>query len=397
MKATWKIMTTILLSVVIAIGAGCKKETSDNNGNNGSNNGNGNNNPTSEVNVTTYTPQDITATTAVCGGDAVVNQGLTLSEIGVCWSTSSNPTIEGSHKSTTNWNAPFVCTLTNLEPETTYYLRAFALRGLICYYGEEKSFTTLPGDGGGSGGDTGDVQNPEPSIAVFVGNQGYLYDGEIVDVNVEYPFAFKAASNAETQKDLATFKVYIDDQLQLDSVISGKEFEFTGTFSYEFRDNIIAETSIKAVVTDAAGKMNTATINLKINQPEPALTEVDFEWYRLGNTQTGLEEYGLYWYQNAKSPFAQIKPKDGVILYKFDSNVWNEVVYESQKAAKFADGATTIAMYNSVDVNLQNGIYDDVIGTRMADGTLHLIHVTSSRVGAQQSAGRPCYINGQAK
>ncbi len=244
---------------------------------------------------------------------------------------------------------------------------------------------------------TPEVQNPEPSIAVFVGSEGYLYDGAIVDVNVDYPFAFRAASNAQTQKDLATFKIYIDDELQLDSIISGKEFEFTGTFAYEFRDNIIDETSIKAVVTDVAGKMNTATINLKINQPEEPLTEVDFEWYRLGNDQTGLDEYGLYWHQNAKSPFAQIKPKDGVILYKFDSNVWNEVVYGTQKAAKFADGATTIAMYNNVDVNLANGTYDDVIGTRMPDGTLHLIHVTSHRVGAQQSAGRPIYINGQAK
>ena len=244
---------------------------------------------------------------------------------------------------------------------------------------------------------TPEVQNPEPSIAIYAGGHDYLFDGKVVDVNVDYPFAFRAASNAETQKDLATFKIYIDDELQLDSVISGKEFSFEGIFNYEFRDNIIDQTVIKAVVTDVAGKMNTATINLQINQTEEALTEVDFEWYRLGNTQTGLEEYGLVWDQNAKSPFAQIKPKDGVILYKFDSNVWNEVTYPSQKAAKFADGATTIAMYNNVDVNLANGTYDDVIGTRMADGTLHLIHVTSHRVGAQQSAGRPCYINGQAK
>ena len=244
---------------------------------------------------------------------------------------------------------------------------------------------------------TPEVENPEPSIAVFAGGHDYLFDGKVIDVNVEYPFAFKAASNAETQKDLATFKIYIDDEIQVDSVITGKDFEFNGIFSYTFRENIIDETTIKAVVTDVAGKMNTATITLQVNQPEEPLAEVDFEWYRLGNEQSGLDEFGLYWYQNAKSPFAQIKPKDGVILYKFESNVWDEVVYESQKAAKFSDGATTASMYNSVDVNLANGTHDDVIGTRMPDGTLHLIHVTSHRVGAQQSAGRPCYINGQAK
>ena len=192
---------------------------------------------------------------------------------------------------------------------------------------------------------TPEVQNPEPSIAIYAGGHDYLFDGKVVDVNVDYPFAFRAASNAETQKDLATFKIYIDDELQLDSVISGKEFSFEGIFNYEFRDNIIDQTVIKAVVTDVAGKMNTATINLQINQPEEALAVGDFDWYRLGTQeQTGLAEYGLKWEQNAKETHAQIKPLDGVILYKFDSSVWDEVTYESQKVAKFSDGAVTTSV-----------------------------------------------------
>ena len=244
---------------------------------------------------------------------------------------------------------------------------------------------------------TQEVQNPEPSIAIYAGGQDYLFDGKVVDVNVDYPFAFKAASNAETQKDLATFKIYIDDELKLDSVISGKEYEFTGTFSYDFRNNIIDQTVIKAVVTDVAGKMNTATINLQINQPEEALAVGDFDWYRLGTQeQTGLAEYGLKWEQNAKETHAQIKPLDGVILYKFDSSVWDEVTYESQKVAKFSDGAVTTAVYNNVSTST-NGLYDDVIGTRMPDGTLHLLHVTSCVIGAYQSAGYPIHIYGQAK
>lgn len=247
---------------------------------------------------------------------------------------------------------------------------------------------------------TPEVQNPEPSIAVFVGSEGYLYDGAIVDVNVDYPFAFRAASNAQTQKDLATFKIYIDDELQLDSIISGKEFEFTGTFAYEFRDNIIDETSIKAVVTDVAGKMNTATINLQVNQPEEALAVTDFEWFRHGsNNQHGLEEYGLIWEQNAKETHAQIKPipNSGVILYKFeDSSVWDRVVFPSQKEAVFSDGAVTAAVYNNVSTS-QNGQYDDVIGTRMPDGTFHLIRVEMCRIGTYTDQGYPITIYGKSK
>ncbi len=103
----------------------------------------------SDVKVTTYTPQDITSTTAVCGGDVIVSQGLSLTELGVCWGTNSEPTVEDSHLSTSNWSEPYVCSITGLAPATTYHVRAYALRGLEYYYGEEKSFITEENGGGG--------------------------------------------------------------------------------------------------------------------------------------------------------------------------------------------------------------------------------------------------------
>ena len=109
----------------------------------------------SDVRVTTYTPQEITQTSAKCGGDVSVTQGLSLTELGVCWSTERNPTAEGYHLSTTNWNEPYVCTITGLEPSTKYHVRAYALRGLEYCYGEDKSFTTEGSSGGGGGGGGG--------------------------------------------------------------------------------------------------------------------------------------------------------------------------------------------------------------------------------------------------
>ena len=130
---------------------------------------------------------------------------------------------------------------------------------------------------------------------------------------------------------------------------------------------------------------------------EQPLTVVDFEWYRLGNTQAGLEEYGLYWDRNAKYPFAQIKPVEGAILYIFDSSVWDEVIFEREKLAIFSEGAITADVYNNVDVNLTSATYNDVIGTYY-NGEYHLIHVTSSRtLPYQASYGFPNYIYGQAK
>lgn len=105
-----------------------------------------------DVRVTTYTPQEIMATSAVCGGDVILAQGLFLSEIGVCWSKEKNPTVDQAHLSTTVWDRPFVCTINGLEPDTRYHIRAYALRGLEYYYGEDKSFTTLESGGGDLGG-----------------------------------------------------------------------------------------------------------------------------------------------------------------------------------------------------------------------------------------------------
>ena len=118
-------------------------------------NNNSNGNPDNDVVVTTYTPSDVTASTAVSGCSVQVRQGLSLTKIGVCWSTSANPTAADNQLSSEAWNEPFVKTLTGLSPNTTYHVRAFALRGLEYYYGEDKAFTTLADNGGGGGGGNG--------------------------------------------------------------------------------------------------------------------------------------------------------------------------------------------------------------------------------------------------
>ena len=139
-----KLVAAVLLMVAVTFTVGCKPDNND-----------------SDVRVTTYTPQDITSTTAVCGGDVIVTQGLTINTLGVCWSESRNPTAKDSHLSTTNWSEPYVCTIIGLKPGTKYHVRAYALRGLEYYYGEDKSFTTE--DNGGGLNDHGYVDLGLPS------------------------------------------------------------------------------------------------------------------------------------------------------------------------------------------------------------------------------------------
>lgn len=126
------------------------------------------------------------------------------------------------------------------------------------------------------------------------------------------------------------------------------------------------------------------------------LAVTDFEWYRQGTTQTGLDYYGLYWEKNTKYVHAHIKPLDGVTLYSFDSSAWNTTITDDDKVILFSNSTNTIEVYNNVCVDYFNSFYDDVIGTKMADGTLHLIHVTSC-TSSSSPGGVICTIHGQSK
>ena len=66
--------------------------------------------------------------------------GAVVTDMGICWSKQANPTIEDIHKSTKDTVA--VLDMTDLQPSTTYYVRAYATNDVGTAYGEEVSFTT---------------------------------------------------------------------------------------------------------------------------------------------------------------------------------------------------------------------------------------------------------------
>lgn len=92
--------------------------------------------------VTTSNVTDITATTAKCGGNVTSQGGSTVTERGVCWSTSHNPTTSNSHANGGMGTGSFTCNLTGLTIGTTYYVRAYATNSMGIVYGEEKEFST---------------------------------------------------------------------------------------------------------------------------------------------------------------------------------------------------------------------------------------------------------------
>ncbi len=101
--------------------------------------------PASQTMVTTSEPTSIAAESAVVGGTVTVPEGSHVFLRGVCWGTEPNPDIDGSHTSEETGIGSFSSTLDGLNPNTTYYVRAYAVSDHGLAYGNELSFTTLSG------------------------------------------------------------------------------------------------------------------------------------------------------------------------------------------------------------------------------------------------------------
>jgi uncharacterized protein (TIGR02145 family) len=94
--------------------------------------------------ASTTAASSIGATTATSGGNITYNGGATVSVSGLVWSTSSNPTIALTTK-TSNGSATgaFTSNITGLTPGTLYYVRSYATNNVGTSYGAQTSFTTL--------------------------------------------------------------------------------------------------------------------------------------------------------------------------------------------------------------------------------------------------------------
>ena len=100
--------------------------------------------PSSSV-VATATPTDVTAVSAVAGGMVMLPEGSHVFLRGVCWGTGPNPDIDGNHTTDATGIGSFTTTLDGLNPNTSYYVRAYAVSDYGLAYGNVTSFTTLGG------------------------------------------------------------------------------------------------------------------------------------------------------------------------------------------------------------------------------------------------------------
>lgn len=95
--------------------------------------------------LSTNSPSKITHIHAFCGGTITNDGGSPTTSRGVCWSTSSNPTISDSKTSDLFGLSPgyFGSYISGLNVNTTYYVRAYATNSMGTGYGQQIQFVTL--------------------------------------------------------------------------------------------------------------------------------------------------------------------------------------------------------------------------------------------------------------
>ena len=248
-----------------------------------------------------------------------------------------------------------------------------------------------------------DDDNPKnPSISVYAPTTDFVQDGATVDLLADsIKFGFQMASNADSQKELASLRVVIAvDTIETEWAIplSGTTFTYTDSFSFSAKE-IICDAVITATVTDADNNTATTSITLHVDYTDPELEVKDFEWYRWGNhEQHGLEEFGLYWDQNRN---AIILPTDGTTLFTgFTKEQWDAVNTQNEKAAFILEALENpqyaATQYTGISTN-GSGPVGDVILTLTADGNSHLIYVDRIQFGEFGTYGYPMTVYGQAK
>jgi uncharacterized protein (TIGR02145 family) len=96
--------------------------------------------------LTTNNVTNIGLSSAVSGGNVTMDNGGTVSERGICYNTTGNPTTGNSTVPGGSGTGTFSVNITGLSQGTVYYVRAYAINSAGISYGNQMRFSTSVSD-----------------------------------------------------------------------------------------------------------------------------------------------------------------------------------------------------------------------------------------------------------
>ncbi|MCF7796925.1 MAG: FG-GAP-like repeat-containing protein [Lentisphaeria bacterium] len=251
--------------------------------------------------VTTQAVSDIGITTATGNGN-ITDLGVPdPTQHGICWSTSSTPTVadDTTASGTVLATGVFTSALTGLISNTTYYVRAYATNTAGTAYGNEVSFTTLPTLATVT---TGTVSEITQTTATGNGN--------VTDVGIPDPTQHGFCWSISTSPTVA------DDTTANGPVSATGAFtgELTGLASYETY-------YVRAYVTNTAGtaygdQVSFTTLPTAPTVTTQAVSDISIITATGNGAVTGLgvpnpTQHGICWSTSSAPTVADSKSEEG--------------------------------------------------------------------------------------
>jgi hypothetical protein len=100
--------------------------------------------------ITTQAVTVLSSSSAFGGGNISADGGSAVTQRGVCWNTSPNPTIANNFTVDGTGLGSYGSTMQPLSPATTYYVRAYATNSNGTSYGSQVSFVTAAANNSGN-------------------------------------------------------------------------------------------------------------------------------------------------------------------------------------------------------------------------------------------------------